>query len=153
MANYKKHLVGGGIAYFIVLLFIFPRYHAPITTAAEWLLFSLAGSLFPDIDIKSKGQRYFYWLILLILILLLYSERYIALSVISIAATIPMLSKHRGLFHKIWFLIGAPVGVWYIAALNYPSLSQALFFDMVFFIVGALSHLYLDVGFKKMLRI
>ena len=153
MPNYKDHLSGGSIAFAIALLIVVPHYNTSVLTAAEWYICSLAGSLFPDIDIKSKGQRYFYWLTFLLIILLSITKRFFALSIISILAIIPLLGKHRGLFHRTWFIIGAPMLAWYIVALNYPLFSDALFFDMLFFTIGALSHLYLDLGLKKMLRI
>lgn len=154
MPGYKEHLSGGNIAFAITLLVVVPYYSAAtLATAAEWYLFALAGSLFPDIDIKSKGQKYFYWLIFLALVLLTLTKKYLALSVISILATLPLLCKHRGLFHRTWFNIGAPLLAWYVVSLNYPLFAKGLFLDSLFFIVGALSHLYLDMGFKKMLRI
>jgi hypothetical protein len=153
MPDYKSHLSTGSIVFSIVLLLVVPYYTPSVTTAAEWYLFALAGSLFPDIDIKSKGQRYFYWFIFLLLILLATTKRFIALSIVSILAMLPLLGKHRGLFHKTWFIIGAPYLLWYIAACRYRMFADALFFDVLFFVAGALSHLWLDLGWRKMLRI
>jgi len=63
MPNYKGHLAGGVVTYCVVLCALVGT--APsFMTAGEWLLFTLAGALFPDIDIKSKGQKYFYYLVL-----------------------------------------------------------------------------------------
>jgi len=67
MPGYKGHLVGGTVAYgllFFGLVGVVVK-QPSMLTAGEWLLFALAGSLFPDIDIKSKGQKYFYYVIFL----------------------------------------------------------------------------------------
>src|SRR5438309_2217826 len=63
MPGYKGHLVGGTVAFgllFFALVGVVVR-QPSMLIAGEWLLFALAGSLFPDIDIKSKGQKYFYF--------------------------------------------------------------------------------------------
>ncbi len=153
MPNYQAHLAGGSLAFAIALVIIVPYCQPTVLTAGEWLLFALAGSLFPDIDIKSKGQKYFYWMIFLLLLILAYTKRFIPLTIISIISTIPLLTKHRGMFHRAWFVIGAPLAIWYVMTLQYPPIKIALLYDMIFFIVGALSHLYLDMGLKKMIRV
>lgn len=153
MPNYNSHLSAGSITFAAILLLVVPYYPPSITTAAEWFLFSLAGSLFPDIDIKSKGQRYFYWFIFVLLILLATTKRFITLAIVSTLAMVPLLGKHRGLFHRTWFIIIAPFVLWYIAACHYHAFADALFFDVLFFVAGALSHLWLDLGWRKMLGI
>lgn len=153
MPNYQTHLAGGALAFAGLLVCVVPYVQPTVLSAGEWLLFALAGSLFPDIDIKSKGQKYFYWMVLLLLLIFTYTKRFIPLAVISIIATLPLISKHRGLFHRAWFVIIAPLILWHLLSMQYPAIKIALLFDMLFFIVGALSHLWLDMGFKKMLRV
>ncbi len=153
MPNYQTHLAGGALAFAAALVCVVPYAQPTVLSAGEWLLFTLAGSLFPDIDIKSKGQKYFYWMILILLLILTYTKRFIPLAIISIVSMVPLISKHRGLFHRAWFVIAAPLGVWYVLSLQYPPLKMALLFDMLFFIAGALSHLWLDMGLRKMIKI
>lgn len=153
MPNYREHLYGGHISFAITLLLVVPHYNPTILTSAEWFFFTLAGALFPDIDIKSKGQRYFYWFLFVLLIILAITKKYVTLSIVSVLAMVPMLCKHRGLFHRTWFIVGTPCLLWYFITISYPALSQALFLDMLFFTMGALSHLYLDLGWRKMLQI
>jgi len=153
MPNYKKHLIGGLGAY-AVLLIILQRIIEPISlfSAAEWLVCSLAGSLFPDIDIKSRGQKYFYRVILLVIIFLIIQRHFSLLAMSSIMAVTPMLVRHRGIFHRLWFIILFPLTIWYIVSLSVPTISTILLFDLLFFIAGAISHLWLDFGFWRMLR-
>lgn len=153
MPNYTGHLAGGSIAFALALALIAPAQKLTLLTTIEWLLCALAGSLFPDIDIKSKGQKYFYLLILLGLIALLATNRITPFIIVSILALTPMLSKHRGIFHRTWFVVGLPLLVWQIVALEYPAMGQPLWFDTLFFIAGAISHLWLDMGWRKMLKI
>ena len=74
MPGYRGHLVGGGVTYFI-LLYILSIYNPDPSIMAQGLIFCLVGALFPDIDIKSMGQKYFYIaLIFLLAFCLLYGH-------------------------------------------------------------------------------
>lgn len=144
MPNYKGHIRGGFAAFALVILVTLPQQHPSALTMLEWLLFAIAGSLFPDVDIKSKGQKYFYRIMLLLFVLLAITHRYKQLAIISIFALLPVLVKHRGIFHQIWFVILVPLAAWYVISSQYPLLTVPLFFNVLFFISGALSHLLLD---------
>lgn len=146
MPNYRGHLKGGFGAFALIVLFAMPHYRPSAVTMLEWLLFAIAGSLFPDVDIKSKGQKYFYHIILILFLLLILNQQYQHLAIISIISLMPLLVKHRGIFHTIWFVMLVPLAVWYISTLQWPLLKDALWLDTVFFIAGALSHLFLDKG-------
>jgi membrane-bound metal-dependent hydrolase YbcI (DUF457 family) len=151
MPNYKGHLVGGVVAYgfFLCLLYSFKP---SFVTAAEWLLFTIAGALFPDIDIKSKGQKYFYYLVFILFLLLVFRQQLELMACFSFLIIVPMLSRHRGVFHRFWFVVSMPLFVWMLIAAFKPSLSSPLFFNTLFFIIGALSHIFLDYGPRRMLH-
>ena len=151
MPNYKGHLVGGFAVYCIVLVMLIGTVPS-LVTAFEWLLFALAGALFPDVDIKSKGQKYFYYLVFVIFALLAYKGRFQVLSCCSFIIITPMLTRHRGIFHSTWFVVSVPLVVWMVMSMLYPKLAGPFFFDTFFFITGALSHLFLDRGFSRMFR-
>ncbi len=148
MPSYKGHLSGGCITFALMLLLVVPQYPPSIFTMVEWLLFTLAGSLFPDIDIKSKGQHYFYWIMLILFIILAMNHQYKHLAIISILSVIPLLVKHRGVFHRLWFIVAIPLIVWYVLTIQFPGLYTALLLDTLFFIAGAISHLWLDMGMR-----
>ena len=59
MSNYRGHLIGACIVY-SVIIFVLSFHTKSFITLTEWLLCTLLGSLFPDIDTKSKGQKLFY---------------------------------------------------------------------------------------------
>jgi membrane-bound metal-dependent hydrolase YbcI (DUF457 family) len=152
MPNYKGHLVGGMVAYGLLFFGVFAAQKPSLSIAGEWLLFTLAGALFPDIDIKSKGQKYFYYLALLFFIVFAAQRRYEMLSCCSFLIISPMLARHRGIFHNPWFVTATPLIFWLLISAAFPHLSRQLFYDTLFFIFGALSHIWLDFGTSQMLR-
>jgi hypothetical protein len=81
MANYKGHLIGGAVAYSI-FLFVGRLHNMSFYTVLEWLLFSLAGALFPDIDTKSKGQKLFYWFLLFFFFFAILKENFSACAIL-----------------------------------------------------------------------
>src|SRR5213080_4473351 len=129
MPGYKGHLFGGTVAFgllFFALVGVVVT-QPSLLTASEWLLFALAGSLFPDVDIKSKGQKYFYYVVFLIFIILAYKKCFQLLSCFSFITITPMLVRHRGIFHDPCFLIAVPLGVWLVMSLMFPCVSWPLF--------------------------
>ena len=75
MPNYKTHLAGGLFAYLLSIYAVITLRTISFALALEWLLFCLLGALFPDVDIKSKGQKIFYWIVLLLGTFLLFRKR------------------------------------------------------------------------------
>lgn len=151
MPNYKGHLAGGLIAYFIVLYFIIAAQSISLATGFEWLLFTLAGALFPDVDIKSKGQKIFYCVMLLLMLVLLYHNQTQTLIIVAILAMVPLLVRHRGIFHKLGFVLLIPLIIGVLLCAQAPHCSRVIMHDVLFFIAGAISHLWLDFGFFRMI--
>lgn len=152
MPNYKCHLVGGLCAYLIVFFGLIGAHVVSFATAFEWLLFALAGALFPDIDIKSKGQKLFYWIVLLLMIVLLARGHTQPLIIIAVLSMLPLVVRHRGIFHRLWFIIFIPVITAVILCHYFPYCHTTILYDCLFFIAGAISHLWLDLGLRRMLR-
>jgi hypothetical protein len=151
MPNYRGHVIGGSIAYALLLL-VLSSYCVSLTTAFEWFLCAFAGALFPDIDTKSRGQKYFYWLMLCIFLLLILKERLDLLAVLSVFAVAPLLVPHRGLFHRVWFITFLVCISWVFVSALFPHYTRPLFFDSLFFMTGALSHIWLDMHFVPRMR-
>jgi len=148
MLGYRAHLVGG-LAVYGISLYLLQSCCGSIFVAAEWLLFALAGALFPDIDTKSKGQKYLYFILLITTVILAIQRKFLIVVMLSIAAFIPIITRHRGLFHKTWFVVGFPVAIAMIISLYAPAYKRVVFFDALFFILGGLSHLLLDFGITR----
>jgi len=152
MPGYRKHLCGGVIAY-VSLLLLCSWLNPTMNTALEWLGFCLIGSLFPDIDIGSKGRYVFYRIFLIFLFVFLLRNNTVGLCLLSVLMILPMLVTHRGLFHRWWFVLGLPFAVAWLCSCTFTACKEAFMLDALFFAAGALSHLYLDLGLRRMLRI
>lgn len=151
MSNYKGHLAGGIFVYLLSIYYIASQQEVSLGTGLEWLLFCLAGALFPDVDVKSKGQKIFYWLLLILALILLINHRVQALMALGIIGVIPMIVPHRGIFHRLWFVILIPtMGAW-VTCSYLPHCTSIIVYDTLFFIIGAISHLWLDYGFRRLL--
>src|SRR5205085_9492422 len=68
-------------------------------------------ALFPDIDIKSKGQVMFYRLFFLLDLLLLFNGMFKEAALLGFLALLPILSKHRGWTHTIWAMVLIPLPI------------------------------------------
>jgi len=152
MPNYKGHLTGGIFAYLLVIYFVLSHQSISLITGGEWLLFTLAGALFPDVDVKSKGQKLFYWIALVLGLILLLSEHIQALIILGFICVVPLLVNHRGIFHRLWFVLLVPSLTAFFLCSYMPGCSKIIIFDTIFFVVGAVSHLWLDLGLRRMIR-
>lgn len=150
MPNYKGHVGGGIIAYGITMVALY-HMNPSVLTAVEWLLCAVAGALFPDIDIWSKGRKYFYYIATVIVGWAIMHKHFELLSAMSVFVIFPNLIRHRGITHQLWFIIAFPLLVWVGIHAYFPHMSPNAWFDMIFFVMGAISHLLLDLGLKKTL--
>jgi membrane-bound metal-dependent hydrolase YbcI (DUF457 family) len=146
MPGYKTH-VGGGILIYCFLVMLFSSWwfaKLSFVTAFEWFLCAVLGSLFPDIDTKSKGQLLLYRCVAILLLCFVIQKKLTAFIWVSLVAMIPLLVRHRGIFHSVFFVILLGFGTAFFIASWYPKLQQQLLFDATFFVAGALSHIFLD---------
>jgi LexA-binding, inner membrane-associated putative hydrolase len=154
MPGYKGHLVGGCCAYSVVLgaMYILGNSFRPsFSTLILWLMISLAGALFPDIDTKSKGQKYFYWILFWFLMWRILQFKKIPsddcfniVALTAIVALIPLLVPHRGITHQEWFVTGIAGIAWIVLCRVFPCHASVIPLQLTFFVVGAWSHIWLD---------
>jgi hypothetical protein len=154
MPGYKGHIVGGVFAFALVYFFLFVMcvYVYPCVFAFELLCMTVLGALFPDIDIKSKGQRYFYLFLFLFSLFLLITQRYFVAAIVGISGMVPLIGPHRGIFHNPIFLIGLVASLWLLLYLLFGAQVFCIRYHIVFFISGMLSHVWLDFGTKRFLK-
>ena len=145
MPGYKKHLSVAFILYGAVLAFFALRQLA-ISQAVEWLLFILLGALFPDIDIKSKGQLLFYHIVLLLLLYFFLTGQWSALIGLSLLSCMPLVVNHRGIFHNFAFILLVVLASTSLGCYVWPHRYIFLCYDACFFLLGVFSHLALDKG-------
>ena len=152
MPNYKTHLFAGTVT-FACLLLVMRNFNPNLFTALQWLCCCLIGSLFPDIDTKSKIQKVFYIFLLIIFITLTIKNKtklFVPLSFIGIT---PLIVNHRGIFHNLWFIIAIGIAIVFIVSIYSPNQTALAANNVIFFIAGAFSHLWLDLGIKKTIKI
>jgi membrane-bound metal-dependent hydrolase YbcI (DUF457 family) len=143
MPGYRGHLIGGGITY-LALMYFLKAYNPDASTMFQGILFCLAGALFPDIDIKSMGQKYFYLAMIAGLFLCLLYEKYPWFIGLAFLSMIPLLVRHRGIFHSLFFIccvscVSVVCILFYKTEYSTLAVSNALFFT-----AGAWSHILLD---------
>ena len=143
MPGFRGHLIGGTVTYLAILQYIkFMQPSVPVIVSG--FVFCIIGSLFPDIDIKSKGQKLFYSLALVVLCCFLYYERTDLFIGLSLLAIVPLLVKHRGLFHQLWFLIFVSITTGLVIGSFHSDFSVWAMKNALFFLAGAISHIVLD---------
>ena len=155
MPGYRGHLIGGAITFAAVYATLRVINPESVTFAKDifsGLVLCLAGSLFPDIDIKSVGQRIFYFAIFPILLLAILTKQFSLLTIVSLLSVIPVLVSHRGLIHKWWFLVFVPLLVPMLLLYNHSALVAPALISYVFFVSGALSHVLLDYGLWRFIK-
>lgn len=151
MPNYKGHIAGGFVFYALALI-LCAFYYVPPFKIAMWLLCTIAGALFPDIDIKSKGQQFFYKVVLLTVSCCVLYKSYFSALFLCFFAFLPLMVKHRGIFHHLWFLVALVSLVCEVLCYTFPIYQDMIIANSIFFLLGIVSHLWLDLGVKKMLR-
>lgn len=153
MPAFKTHILGGALFYAAVIFLTGMHHKSPAQLLIFFFICSVLGALFPDVDTKSKGQKIFFITIFFIMLgCLLYKPLsfVIALGGISL---FPLLVRHRGIFHNIWFLLIVIAGTGYGLSLSFPALRESIYWGAFFFSIGVISHLWLDLGFKRMLKL
>ncbi len=154
MPNYKKHLAGGCIIYGLInylniKLDLFP---VDLNLQMQALAACLIGSLFPDIDTKSKIQKYIYFMILVMSIYLMAIGLEYQAGIITTMSLLPLIVSHRGLFHRTWFIIMCLSIGNYLCYLNQACWFKNCAYLSVFFLIGVISHIWLDMGWKKLFK-
>jgi len=155
MSTYKKHILGG-VIFFVPLSFIIGLlFDYENLNNLEFLLqvgillsITLLFSLWPDVDIKSKGQLIFYRIFIVVDLLLIVFQKHQEAAYLGLFAMIPLISKHRGWTHTYMatFLIPSPflwIPILYTGSFSYQGLAYYLAA-----IAGYLSHRFID-GFGK----
>lgn len=153
MPGYKGHIAGGIVTGLLVHAYLLPASSTTLWCFPEHLLLTVCGALFPDIDTKSKGQKLFYSTLFIYCILLFLQQKYHVIALLSLCAWIPLLVRHRGIFHQPWFLLMLMVIILCIAhSGNSAGLSDQYTNNVLCFFAGAWSHIILDRCIKTKKR-
>ncbi len=152
MPGYRAHISFGALLYVCIIVLLRVDSIRSYSVLFEWLLCIIAGTLFPDIDIKSKGRKYFYRLLSILAYLMVINGNKILLLLLGLLALVPLVVRHRGVFHNsLCILLGAGAS-WVIITTYIPGCEVSCAYDLGFFVLGAWSHLLLDGGTRLFLR-
>lgn len=143
MAGYRVHVTAALL--FCGLLYMFPFWNSlsPCGKAACVGLAVFFG-LFPDVDIKSRGQTLFLMLFLIVDAVLILRGDYKRAAFLGFLVAIPVIARHRGWTHS-WGAMAAVPGAFYLAAVQYtgePPLDLLPYFLAA--MLGYASHLFVD---------
>lgn len=148
MPGYQEHLVGGLASYFLCASLFKTSTLSP-QAQIILILITLLGSLFPDVDIKSKGQKIFYILLGCVSFVCINQEEWNTLIWLGVIGLVPLLCRHRGLMHNPYMLIAVPWILTYAVRPIFPQVDHLSPLFHFFFTIGAFSHLILDYGLTK----
>lgn len=115
MPGYKGH-IGYGVVFGALLLagLAFSPLIEGLTPtdlirdAVVILWIAVLFALFPDVDIKSKGQMLFYRIFILLDLVLLWQGMFVEAALLGFLAMLPIISRHRGWTHTVWAMILVP---------------------------------------------
>jgi hypothetical protein len=101
-------------------------------------------ALFPDVDIKSRGQMLFYRLFVLVDAVLIVTGQFAAAAYFGLLALVPIVSRHRGWTHTYaaMLLVPAPILVAPMYLARAPVLDGLPYYLGA--VAGYLSHLVAD---------
>ncbi len=154
MPNYQKHLFIGSLFYGILTYTNTKWQWMPHETSwyIQTLIACLVGALFPDIDTKSKIQKYLYFTVLISIFYLIALGLLEQACLLACISLLPLITNHRGLFHRLWFIILCVCLGNLFCLLNHPILFKKCILTSLFFLVGVISHLWADLGIRRLFR-
>ena len=146
MASGKGHILGGVVFLWIFLTILANYFIVP--TLKEIIIYSaiiIMFSLWPDIDIKSIGQKLFYTIFFVTdLILIFVFKEYKLASYFGLLIILPILAKHRGWTHSRITAILLPTPLLFVPMVIYGS---EIFDGIPYYcaaVTGYFSHLFFD---------
>lgn len=154
MPNYKKHLAGGSIIYGLITYLSIQQHWLPIdlNLQLQTLAACLVGSLFPDIDTKSKIQKFIYFIILISVVYLMIAGLEYQAALLASMSMLPLIVSHRGLFHRLWFILLCLGLGNFLCYSNKACWFKNYVWLSLFFLIGVISHIWLDMGWKKLFK-
>lgn len=128
------------------MLYVVSLYaNLPVQDFLLAFVFGLIGSIFPDIDTRSVAQKLFFVSLFLgVLFCLIYYQNSVFLFAAGAIALVPLLSRHRGIFHRWWFLLGLSVLGTLGGVAFFPEHMQVVVLCSSSFFFGCVTHLLLD---------
>lgn len=155
MPGYRTHTLGALCCATLLIAYYdagspFTKWFSLANTVR--LVAAVLGGLFPDIDIKSKGQQILYALVTPLLVAALLAKHVVFSILLSALAIIPPLLPHRGITHNTWFTLIAPLSGPGLVWIYCPQYLWQACDVWLYFTLGCLSHILLDYGLVTFLQ-
>lgn len=147
MPNYKTHLAAGAVSFLLLMHTVaayLPTFTLPVELLPLGLLLSLVGSIFPDIDVPSKMQKWFFMVCIIGILGAIFTKNHALLASLGISILFVAFLTHRTITHKPFFLlllglIPLSFTIYYLPSQAIPGAALYLYFTL-----GCLSHVALD---------
>ncbi len=149
MPGYKSHAAWGLIfGAGTLAAFNWLGWYRPEPGTAIMLMgFVALGSLFPDVDTDSIGQKLFYSLLAAINLTLMFLGHYKWAAVLGFCALLPVAARHRGWIHTWWAMFLVPFTIFIIPIIFYDVSWKNILPFYLASVFGYFTHLLLDRKF------
>lgn len=147
MPNYKTHLAGGLVSFIVITKLLhttFPSYTLDSVLLPAGLSITLIGSIFPDIDVPSKMQKWFFYSSAPLILLSLLLKKHLLFSLLGSSIIFIIFLTHRTITHKPFFILLAALIPLLFLIYNHPIHTNFFVGLYVYFTTGSLSHILLD---------
>ena len=149
MPSGRKHIFGG-ILFILLFIHILSHYYyrPSLFNIIIYISLGILFALWPDVDIKSIGQRIFYTIFLFTDIYLIVAGEFKVAAFFGLIIILPILARHRGWTHSVtaMFLVPLPILFYPIYVSRSLDFSGAPYYAAA--ITGYFSHLVLDKEIK-----
>jgi hypothetical protein len=157
MPNYKTHLLGG-IASFALVLRVsatyLPTFNLPVEYLPLAFFLSLVGSIFPDIDVPSKMQKWFFVASIGGILAALLTKHHHLFALLGICILFVAFLSHRTITHKPAFLLLFALIPTLYSSYTLPAHTTTAFALYLYFVIGCMSHVVFDrilTRFKRLI--
>ena len=146
MPNYKTHLVGGLISFALVmrLALYLPVFNVNASFLPLAFALSMIGSIFPDIDVPSKMQKWFFIASVGGILIALLTKHYHLFALLGISILFVAFLTHRTITHKPAFLLMFSLIPTLYVCYSMPGYTHTAFALYLYFTTGCLSHVLFD---------
>ncbi len=145
MASGRGH-IWGGLIFAIIFVYTITNYfyNPSLLEIVIYIALACMFSVWPDIDIKSHGQKIFYSMFLVTDVFLIIQKEFEIAAYFGLIIILPILAKHRGWTHSIpaMILIPSPLLLYPVIMDGSISISGIYFYAAA--VTGYFSHLVLD---------
>ena len=149
MSGYKGHSVGAVVLLLVAMHFFGNYFHNPdLVDIILYAAIAVMFGLWPDVDIKSKGQKIFYSIFFVTDLYLIINQEYKIAAYFGLIIILPILARHRGWTHTLTAMILIPLPILLYPMYNLGDITLSGLPYYAAAVTGYFSHLVLDKEVK-----